>query len=371
MPITKRDAVVGCLLGTAVGDAIGLPCEGLSRLRLRRLYPKIEGHHLFFGRGMTSDDTEHTCMVGQALIASGGEVEAFVRSLAWRLRFWLLGLPAGIGLATLRALLKLWVGFSGHRSGVFSAGNGPAMRSAILGAAAGSDLTRLHRLVRATTRITHTDPKAEWGAWAVALAALHNSHGSTYAHRPERQSRGAGESGVSPEEYYAELKRTLDGEGADEFLNLIRGAAESVAQRETTEAFASKLGLSRAVTGYTFHTVPVALHAWMSHPKDFRSAVARVVSCGGDTDTVAAIVGGIIGAGVGKDGIPADWLEGLWEWPRTVQWMEELGRRLAEASGGTAKQKPVPLQVWGLWPRNLLFLVIVLGHGVRRLFPPY
>ncbi len=340
-----------------MGDAIGLPCEGLSRRRLRRLYPKIEGHHLFFGRGMTSDDTEHTCMVGQALIASGGEVEAFVRSLAWRLRFWLLGLPAGIGLATLRALLKLWVGFSGHRSGVFSAGNGPAMRSAILGAAARSDLTKLRQLVRATTRITHTDPKAEWGAWAVARAALHSSR--------------AGESEVSPEEYYAELKRTLEGEGAEEFLDFIHGAAESVARRETTEAFASKLGLSRGVTGYTFHTVPLALHAWMSYPKDFRSAVARVVSCGGDTDTLAAIVGGIIGAGVGKDGIPADWLEGLWEWPRTVKWMEELGMRLAEASGGTAKQKPVPLQVWGLGPRNLFFLAIVLAHGSRRLFPPY
>lgn len=222
---------------------------------------------------------------------------------------------------------------------------------------ADSDLTKLRQLVRATTRITHTDPKADWGASAVALAA--------------RRSSQAGENEVVPDEYYEELKRTLEGEGAEEFLNLIRGAAESVARQETTEVFASKLGLGRGVTGYTFHTVPVALHACMSYPKDFRSGVARVVSCGGDTDTVAAIVGGIIGAGVGKDGIPADWLEGLWEWPRTVKWMEELGERLAEASGGTAKQKPLPLQVWGLWPRNLFFLVIVLAHGARRLFPPY
>ena len=33
----RADAAAGCLLGTAVGDALGLPCEGLSRRRQRRL----------------------------------------------------------------------------------------------------------------------------------------------------------------------------------------------------------------------------------------------------------------------------------------------------------------------------------------------
>jgi hypothetical protein len=51
-----------------------------------------------------------------------------------RLRGWLLSLPAGIGFATLRAILKLWLGFPLNRSGVYSAGNGPAMRVAVIGA---------------------------------------------------------------------------------------------------------------------------------------------------------------------------------------------------------------------------------------------
>ena len=84
---------------------------------------------------MVSDDTEHTCLVAQALCAAPTDADRFARHLARGLRWWLLGLPAGIGSATLRATLKLWLGFPPARSGVFSAGNGPAMRSAILGAA--------------------------------------------------------------------------------------------------------------------------------------------------------------------------------------------------------------------------------------------
>jgi hypothetical protein len=62
----------------------------------------------------------------------------------------------------------------------------------------------------------------------------------------------------------------------------------------------------------------VALHAWLSNQENFRDAVVAVVQCGGDTDTTAAIVGGIVGCHVGKIGIPEEWLRNLLEWPRTV-----------------------------------------------------
>ena len=59
-----KQALVGTILGTAVGDAIGLPREGLSPARARRLFgdPPLR-HRFLLGRGMISDDTEHTCMV--------------------------------------------------------------------------------------------------------------------------------------------------------------------------------------------------------------------------------------------------------------------------------------------------------------------
>lgn len=352
----QEDAVIGCLLGTAVGDAIGLCREGMSKRRQRRVYGAVNGHRFFFGRGMISDDTEHTCMVAQALLVSAGDAQRFLKTLAWRLRFWLLGLPAGIGYATLRAALKLWLGFPSHRSGVFSAGNGPAMRSAIVGVCYGHDAKVLCELVRASTRLTHIDPKAEHGALAVSLAA----------HMASRQ----GERDISPQDYYQALRNLL-GREAGELLALVQKTVESVAAGRTTESFAAEVGSARGVSGYVYHTVPVVLHSWFSHQKDYRSAIVDVVCCGGDTDTTAAILGGIVGASVGKTGIPQEWLEGLWEWPRTLRWIEELGRRLAEVSSRGVGRRALPLPLYGLFLRNLFFMVVVLAHGVRRLLPPY
>jgi ADP-ribosylglycohydrolase len=168
---SRADHFAGALLGTMAGDAVGLPREGLSARRASRLFGGGPiRHRLLFGRGMCSDDTEHACMTGQALLLSGGDPRRFARSLAWRLRGWLLGVPAGVGWATLRAIAKLWLGFPPNRSGVRSAGNGPAMRASVLGLYARDD-AHLAELVAASSRLTHTDPRAEAGAMAVAVAA--------------------------------------------------------------------------------------------------------------------------------------------------------------------------------------------------------
>ena len=172
LPVAKvglelRDHFAGLLLGTAVGDALGLPAEGISRGRIQRMWHGQWRHRFIIGRGMVSDDTEHTLFVAQSLLAYPDDVTKFQRCLAWKLRLWLLGLPAGIGLATLKAILKLWLGFSPSRSGVWSAGNGPAMRSAIIGAYFFEDAKKRRAFVSAATRLTHTDPKAETAALAV------------------------------------------------------------------------------------------------------------------------------------------------------------------------------------------------------------
>lgn len=345
--------IVGCILGTALGDAMGLPYEGLSSRRAAKLLGPPDRYRFFFARGMVSDDTEHTCMVAQSLIASGGDVETFRRYLAWRFRFWLLSLPAGIGLATLRSIVRLWIGFAPNRSGVFSAGNGPAMRAAILGAAI-DDSQSLREFVRASTRITHTDPKAEYGAFAVALAAqLARQHES-----------------VSGAQFLDQLRSFLGGEG-DELISLIKGATNAAEDAQSTASFAESLGLSKGVSGYVYDSVPVAIHAWLAHPRDFRLAVSSVIRCGGDTDSTAAIVGGIVGTAVGKEGVPADWLDDLFEWPRSVSWMERLGAQLDSSIDAAARDRPITLPVWGLVLRNVFFLLVVLCHGFRRLFPPY
>jgi ADP-ribosyl-[dinitrogen reductase] hydrolase len=344
--------IIGCLLGTAVGDALGLPYEGLTPRQQQRLFPHPDRHHLMFGKGMVSDDTEHTCMVARSLIIAAGNPQKFTQDFAWQLRWWLLRLPAGVGLATLRSIVKLWLGFSPIKSGVYSAGNGAAMRSAIIGVCYGDRPDLMLELVRCSTQITHSDPKAEFGAIAVALAAYLSSHKVS----------------IDPDKYYDHLSKIIPS-SAIEFLTLIQRVISSIKLGESTPEFAISMGWQRGVSGYVYQTVPIAIHAWLSHQQDYPAAILQVIKCGGDTDTTAAIVGGIVGAGVGKEGIPPKWLKDLCEFPCNISWMEKLGIRLAEVVQTNTKSPALFIPIHLVCLRNLIFLVVVIYHGFRRYFP--
>jgi ADP-ribosyl-[dinitrogen reductase] hydrolase len=348
---TDDKAIYGALLGGAVGDALGLPYEGLSAARAARILGPPDRYRFFFGRGMVSDDTEHAALVVEALARSAGEVRAFERALAWGLRLWILSLPAGVGFATLRACLKLVIGIPPRRSGVFSAGNGPAMRAAVIGAAV-SSRAHLFPLVHVSTRLTHTDPKAEYAAFAVALA--------TYLHKT------APLNGV----VFLEQLRSLlpDEPAAAELLTLMTATYQHVDRGGSTFAYVGELGLLKGVSGYAYHTVPVALHACFRNPRDLMAAITEVIACGGDTDTAGAIVGGILGAGMPVTGA---WTQRLMEPDLNSGGLRIRAQRAAVAlNTGQTDRRPFG-RPGGRVPRNMLYLVVMLIHGFRRLFPPY
>ncbi|HPS03706.1 MAG TPA: ADP-ribosylglycohydrolase family protein, partial [Candidatus Sumerlaeota bacterium] len=271
------------------------------------------------------------------------------------LRWWLLGLPAGVGYATLRAILKLWVGFSPEKSGVFSAGNGPSMRSALLGLLYGDRPETMREFVRLSSRLTHSDPKAYFGALAVACA----THLS------------ASRKVVRPDEFFQRVQKLLQGEEASEFLQFLERACASADAGESVNRFAESLGCQKGITGYTYHTVPCVVQTWLRYPADFRSALMEIIGAGGDTDTTGAILGGILGARVGKVGIPEAWLSGILEWPYGVVWMERLGDALARMeTDGEPVSRP-RLSIPGLLLRNFFFWGVVWTHILRRMLPPY
>ncbi len=356
MSRTLEDRIVGCLIGMAAGDALGLPWENLSARRIKKFVPHLERHHFLFGRGMVSDDTEHLCLVAQSLVSTGDDINRFQGSLSWRLRWWFLAGSAGIGRATLLGCLKLWLGFSAKNSGVFSAGNGPAMRSPILGVCLGDDIPRLQEFVKFSTRVTHTDPKAEYGAMAIALAA-HMS--ATEADASSFQTN-----------YISRLKDVL-GDSCPKLLEMLGQAVESAGAGETPQQFAAHLGLKKRVTGYIYHTVPVVIQAWLRYPDDYETAVRSIIECGGDTDTTAGILGSIIGARVGEAGIPRLWIQGICEWPCGINWMRQLGGKLARVLKSGKPEKPLGVNIPGLVLRNWFFFFVVLLHVARRCLPPY
>ncbi len=349
---------------------MGLPAENLSARRVAKLFPNLDRPRFLFGYGMGSDDTEHACMTAQALLRSGGDRHRFRRSLAWRLRWWFLAGPVGIGRATLLACLRLWFGVPSHKSGVKSAGNGPAMRAAIVVAAAGNPQDPdwgqepgIHTTwapgffpwIGDSTRLTHCDRQADLGAIEVCMTTLRVLQGRGKPINPSLFGFWLGNAGY-------------DGSDLGRNLDVIRPAYEA---NKSVGEFAAELKLTRGVTGYIAHTVPVAIYAFLKHPDDYRTAVESVIRLGGDTDTVAAITGALVGARVGKAGIPKEGLDRWADWPRSVAWMEKLALKLAEGKWRESPQPAVPLAWWAIPFRNLFFFFVVLVHVFRRVLPPY
>lgn len=345
-------AVVGAMLGTALGDAMALPAEGLDRERAQRLFPSPLVPS-FWPRGgvWASDDTEHARMLAQAAIAHPGMPEDFASAFAWKLRWWILGLPAGVGFATLRACLKLWLFLP--NPAIFSAGNGPAMRVAPLAAAYAYEPELRRAMVEASAQLTHSDPRATVGALAVAeLTAWAARH--PMGPRPPVSELEAILEPLAPRE---------DEEWGEVVAMLYRAAKEEV----EVEGLANLLGLHEGVSGYVYHSVPVAIYAWWRHFGDYRATVEACVGVGGDTDSVAAMAGGIAGAGVREGGLPEDWCLAFTDRPASLGHLKLVAESLARAAA-EGPQPAVSLAWWLLPFRNLAFLVGVFGHLLVRAF---
>jgi ADP-ribosyl-[dinitrogen reductase] hydrolase len=260
----------------AVGDSIGLPYEG-TRPR------KFAGRQSFFaGWGITSDDAQHAALTLRALELAQGDPERFRQALGRGIALWFLCLPPGIGLATLRSAFKLCAGLRAPASGVFSAGNGPAMRAPVLGWEI-ADPARLEEFVRISTTTTHTDPKAQTASLALARTLQHlRRHPS-----PTRAD-------------LLTLWRSVDN------APYWQSAVDAIEAADSTAALLAATGQTRGIGGYILHTVPAALFIAERHRTDFRAAISETVLAGGDTDTAAAIVAALC-AGFGAEP-PPEWL---------------------------------------------------------------
>jgi len=352
MKPSLQSKIQGLLLGTAVADAIGLPTEGMKPEKIRNLgWACNLKHRFFFGKGMWSDDTEQSIMLTQALLHSQGDLERFTRSFAWELRWWMLGLPAATGLATARAIIKLWLGFPSTKSGVWSAGNGSAMRTAPIAAYFHYDREKQRSFAVAQTKITHSDPKAIWGTLAVTDLChlfLHLDHPPT------------------AEVIIETLRSVSEDPGWHEVVSTIEVA---IVTQSTINELLDKLGAApeQGVSGYIYQTLPAVVFAGIQNDWGYEKTITTLITSGGDTDTTAAIAGALCGALGGTAGIPDHWMSELSEWP--------VGKdKLIIMSGHLLQRTPFRIRPrWSpfLLLRNLFFLATVLTHGLIRLSPTF
>lgn len=342
------------LVATALADAHGLAVEGLSPRRLKRWYPKsLPVFSVWPGRGLVSDDTEHAALTAQALAMSAGHPQAFEKELARRLKRWLWAFPPATGLATGRALLRLSLGVSPEKSGARSAGNGACMRAPILGAMVTSS-GGLYDLVRRSSRMTHRDDRAIFGAFLIARWVQL----TVAAGRPPRVE----------ELRQATLPMAREKEA---WMAVFDRLEASLTLGQSTDTFVAEQGWKAGPTGFVMHTVPAALHVLYSVPGTWEDVVRAAVRLGGDADSVGALVGAMASVDPARGPLPSTWVESLADRPLTVPWLQHVENAAQQAMLEGRSVQPPEIPYGAMVLRNLGFLGLVLAHGLRRLLPPY
>ncbi len=291
------------LLGTAVGDALGVPFEKMAfdRKELTEWDGKSylgSLHHKLLP-GQYSDDTQMSLMVAESLIENKGFDPD---DLSKRYVHWITsGIARGYGRTTLAALQKIASGTHWSESGVVgSYGNGTAMRAAPFGIFFRNDLQSLKEIVKIDSKMTHDSNEAEAGALAVAIASYMaiNSDTENVAVR------------IAEHLPNSKIKSLL---GSMEAMLKIPCSPFQVLQTLGTKADVRE-------------TVPSAMYCFCKF-NDANSAILTAIRAGNDTDTTAAIVGALFGATDNLDSIPAHVLMNVENRDRLIELDSQLFNR--------------------------------------------
>lgn len=352
----RKEHIHGLLLGVAIGDALGLPRENLCR----RLGLKMFGrgplrYQLSRGRGIYSDDTQLMLLTAQALLKSRSDGKAFRRIFQKRLSWYLLSFPVGAGRATLQAAAKCWLASLRLPTGVNSAGNGAATRALINALAIHGTGHRLSRWVAESTKLTHSHPLATDGCQVLAALADHGAN-------------------CKPDKFDSQiaLAVAIQASSMPEIKLKLSELQSFLEQRRSPRAVARHFGWDQHISGFIVPTTIMATYCWLRYPSDFRRAVESAVLLGGDTDSVAAIVGGLVGAHIGARRIPAELVNGIKSISHGTAWIEKLADRLSHWPHGPDdlhSAPALPCDPVGQLARNAWTTTLVLKHvAIRSLY---
>ena len=339
----------GALYGLAIGDALGMPTQMLSRAEIVRrwgpLLPGFEpappGHPIAAGMpaGAVTDDTEQAVLLARLLVKGRGTIDS--RELAAALTEWERVMAERgsldlLGPSTKRAVAAILAGVPPEEAGAAGTTNGAAMRIAPVGIAVGvidpgarpdpaappdptepsdpaepSDAaappanaslsTLVDRVVMASS-VTHNTGIALAGAAAVAAAVSAGVSGATVAQatalgiRAARLAAGRGH-WVAGADVAARIEWA-----AGLVADRARADGEPGGEAEAAGLIYTLVGTSLA----TQESVPAAFAVLAAVPADPWRACRLAASLGGDCDTIAAMTGAIAGACRGVGSFPAE-----------------------------------------------------------------
>jgi ADP-ribosylglycohydrolase len=304
----------GALYGLAIGDALGMPTQMLSRAEIVRrwgpLLPGFEpappGHPIAGGMpaGAVTDDTEQAILLARLLVKGRGTIDP--HELAGALTEWERAMAERgsldlLGPSTKRAVAAILAGVPPEEAGATGTTNGAAMRIAPVGIAVPVALhdstpnlglsTLVDRTVMASC-VTHNTGVALAGAAAVAAAVSAGVSGATIAE--------ATALGIQAASSAARRGHWVAGADVAARIEWATSLVASHAQAEAAELIYTLVGTSLA----TQESVPAVFAVLAAVPADPWRACRMAASLGGDSDTIAAMTGAIAGACHGAGSFP-------------------------------------------------------------------
>ena len=306
----------GALYGLAIGDALGMPTQMLSRAEIVRLWgpllpgfePAPPGHPIAGGMpaGAVTDDTEQAILLARLLVKGRGMIDPHELAAAlteWERAMAERGSLDLLGPSTKRAVAAILAGVPPEEAGATGTTNGAAMRIAPVGIAVSVALhdstpnLRLSTLVDRTVMascVTHNTGVALAGAAAVAAAVSAGVSGATIAE--------ATALGIQAASSAARRGHWVAGADVAARIEWATSLVASHAQAEAAELIYTLVGTSLA----TQESVPAAFAVLAAVPADPWRACRMAASLGGDSDTIAAMTGAIAGACHGAGSFPPE-----------------------------------------------------------------
>jgi ADP-ribosylglycohydrolase len=296
----------GALYGLAIGDALGMPTQLLSRREIVQRWgdllpgfvPAPPGHPIAAGMpaGAVTDDTEQAVLLGHLLVQGGGVVnpqELANALVSWERAMADRGSLDLLGPSTKRAVAAVLAGTPPEEAGASGDTNGAAMRIAPLGITTRDMSTLVDRVVE-VSRVTHNTGIALAGAAAVAAAVSAGVSGAGIADATAlaiQAARIAADRGhwVAGADVGARIAWAT---------RLVAGRPEA----EAADLIYTLVGTSLA----TQESVPAAFAVLAAVPADPWRSCLLAASLGGDCDTIAAMAGAIAGACGGVTAFPAE-----------------------------------------------------------------
>ncbi|QXI27037.1 ADP-ribosylglycohydrolase family protein [Pseudomonas vanderleydeniana] len=308
--MTPTSRALGAFYGLALGDALGMPTQSLSRAQIQARFGSIRGLvdagpdqpiAPNMPAGSITDDTEQAILVGQLLVDGQGHIKPAVlaeRLIAWEAVMKAKGSQDLLGPSTKRAIEMILAGHSPEEAGRYGTTNGAAMRITPVGIAA--DIAQPQRFIDAVVQacqVTHNTTLGIASAAAVAAVISSGINGKGLVHALEAGTEMA---------FAAEQHgHWVAGGRIGPRLRWARQLAASCAESELPELLYDVVGTSVASQESVVVAFALAQRVARGQLGTF-DAVCLAASIGGDTDTIAGILGAMLGACDGLECWPAE-----------------------------------------------------------------